>query len=83
MFIFILHCIKHQQEYGQDDLLILSGTAKLLKRQKICELTKLFPPSSLGAAILQDLNKNHHKAKLGIKFIKPLLINSLRLPNRS
>ena len=28
-----------------------------------------------GAAILHDLNKNHHKAILGIKFINPLLIN--------
>ena len=35
-----------------------------------------------GAAILQELNKNHHKAFLGIKFIKPLLINNLRLLNR-
>ena len=33
-------------------------------------------PSKLiegGAAILHDLNKNHHKAILGIKFINPLL----------
>jgi hypothetical protein len=32
-----------------------------------------------GAAILQDVNKNHHIVILGIKFIKPLLINNLRL----
>ena len=29
-----------------------------------------------SATILQDLNKNHHKAKVGIKFIKLLLINN-------
>ena len=47
---------------------------------------KLISPNKLiegGAAILHDLNRNHHKAILGIKFIKPLLINKLRLPNRS
>jgi len=32
---------------------------------------------------LEDLNKNHHKVILGIKLINPLLINKLRLPNRS
>ena len=31
-----------------------------------------------GATILHDLNKNHHKAILGIKFINPLLINKLQ-----
>jgi len=36
-----------------------------------------------GAAILTELNKNHHKAIEGIKFNNPLLINNLRLPNRS
>ena len=33
--------------------------------------------------MLHDLSKNHHKAILGIKFINHLLINKLRLPNRS
>ncbi|MEQ5162538.1 hypothetical protein ABN196_18030, partial [Proteus terrae] len=36
-----------------------------------------------GAAILAELNKNHHNAILGIKFKNPLLINILRLPLRS
>lgn len=36
-----------------------------------------------GAAILQDLNKNHHIVILGINLIKPLLINNLRLLKRS
>lgn len=36
-----------------------------------------------GAAILHELNKNHHNVILGIKFINPLLINKLRLPKRS
>ena len=36
-----------------------------------------------GAAILHDLNKNHHKAILGKKFINPLLINKLRSPLRT
>ena len=36
-----------------------------------------------GAAILQALNRNHHMAILGIKFIKPLLTKRLRLPKRS
>jgi hypothetical protein len=36
-----------------------------------------------GAAILAELNKNHHNAIEGIKFKSPLLINNLRLCNRS
>lgn len=47
---------------------------------------RLISPNKLivgGAAIFAELNKNHHKAMLGIKFNKPLLINKLRLPNRS
>jgi hypothetical protein len=36
-----------------------------------------------GAAIFADLNKNHQRAILGMKFSKPLLITKLRLPNRS
>ena len=31
-----------------------------------------------GAAILQELNTNYHKAILGMTFIKPLLINNLK-----
>lgn len=49
-------------------------------------LNKPISPKRLregGAAILQDLNKNHHIAILGIKLIKPLLIKRLRLLNRS
>lgn len=36
-----------------------------------------------GAAILEEHNKNHHKDILGIKLIKPLFKNKLRLPKRS
>lgn len=36
-----------------------------------------------GAAILDDLNKNHHIDILGIKLIKPLFKNNLRLIVRS
>lgn len=36
-----------------------------------------------GAAIFPAQSKNIHKDMPGIKFNKPLLINNLRLPNRS
>jgi hypothetical protein len=36
-----------------------------------------------GAAIFLEHNKNHHIDILGIKLSMPLLINNLRLPNRS
>lgn len=37
----------------------------------------------IGADIFLEDNKNHHIAIEGIKFIKPLLINNLRLIKRS
>ena len=36
-----------------------------------------------GAAILQALDKIHHIAILGVKLIKPQLINELHLPKHS
>jgi len=36
-----------------------------------------------GADIFLELNKNHHNLIEGIKLINPLLINILRLINRS
>ena len=52
----------------------------LIKNHPTILFNKLILPNKL---IEGELNKNHHKAILGIKFIKPLLINDLRLPNRS
>ena len=48
--------------------------------------SNLFYPQKLILLICQlivELNKNYHKAFLDKKYIKPLLINNLRLPNRS
>ena len=49
----------------------------LIKDHPTILFNNLISPNKLiegGAAILHDLNQNHHKAILGIKFIKPLLI---------
>lgn len=54
--------------------------------QLIMEFNKKISPTKFkegGAAIFLEANKNHHKDILGIKFISPLLIKSLRLPVRS
>jgi len=54
--------------------------------QETILLISIISPSKLkegGAAILEEHNKNHHKEKLGIKLIKPLFKNKLRLPRRS
>lgn len=53
---------------------------------EISLLISIISPNKLkegGAAMLEDLNKNHHKVILGIKLISPLFKKSLRLPRRS
>jgi hypothetical protein len=73
----------------------ISGTKKRQKKiktnkrhqdQEIKLLNKPISPKRFnegGAAILEDLNKNHHIIILGIKLINPLLTKRLRLLNRS
>lgn len=54
--------------------------------QEITLLISIISPKRLkdgGAAIFEELSKNHHNAILGIKLINPLFKNNLRLPNRS
>lgn len=62
-------------------------TPKILTLDQDTTLTiNLISPNKFkvgGAAILPALSKNHHKAILGIKFKRPFLTKSLRLPTRS
>ena len=47
-----------------------------LSYRTVAQWVKVFREGRSG----QELNKNHYIAKLGIKFIKSLLINKLRSP---
>lgn len=58
----------------------------LIKEKDIILLINLISANKfkeIGDDILLIINKNHHKANLGIKFIIPLLTNILRLLKRS